>query len=253
MLNLILNIIESKFTCKVQAHFINPKGKWPEKIGNVVFADKDFFFKNLVKNINTQVITVIDSIASDLSMQVTSFPFSFYNRPDFLQKIFDNEKSLLGIKSVDLSNIGFTMAAVIKDKPALYNDFTRYKFNIVKCSNDMMRGVPNSENLVVTSSYINAFDLLFFVSVFVENIIVSVMILFAILSYFLINSLMIFNVDEKTYEFGMLRVFGFKKGNLVVLLLIQGIIFAVVGWFIGFISASLFTGFLKWYFYIDFK
>ena len=75
-------------------------------------------------------------------------------------------------------------------------------------------------------------------TIFVQNIIYSILILFAILSYFLINSLMIFNVDEKTYEFGMLRAFGFKKSNIVVLLLFQGIIFAVCGWFIGFTSAS---------------
>lgn len=56
-----------------------------------------------------------------------------------------------------------------------------------------------------------------FISLFVENIIYAILVLLGILSYFLIASLMIFNVDEKTYEFGMLRALGFKKENIVVL------------------------------------
>jgi ABC-type lipoprotein release transport system permease subunit len=92
-----------------------------------------------------------------------------------------------------------------------------------------------------------------FISLFVENLIYAVLVLLAILSYFLISSLMIFNVDEKTSEFGMLRALGFKKENIVVLLVLQGCVFSFGGWFVGIISAWIFTVFFKYIFFIQFQ
>jgi ABC-type antimicrobial peptide transport system permease subunit len=39
---------------------------------------------------------------------------------------------------------------------------------------------------------------------------------------------MIGDVEEKTYEFGMLRALGFRKSWLVVLLLLEALIFASI-------------------------
>lgn len=55
------------------------------------------------------------------------------------------------------------------------------------------------------------FEVLGYISLFVQNFIISILILLAILSYILISSLMVFNIDEKTYEFGMLRALGLER------------------------------------------
>ena len=44
------------------------------------------------------------------------------------------------------------------------------------------------------------------------------MIFLAILSFVLIYSLMLSDVDSKTYEYGMLRALGFRSAHLVGLL-----------------------------------
>ena len=49
------------------------------------------------------------------------------------------------------------------------------------------------------------------VKLFLDNMISAAIFILLILSILLIYSLMISNVDEKTYEFGMLRALGFKK------------------------------------------
>ena len=97
-------------------------------------------------------------IASDLTKQITKLPYSLYTRPRFFQKIAEDDKNLFGLKNIDLANTGFTMVAAVKDKTKVYDDFIKYKQNIIKHSNDMMRGVPDSENLMVTSPFLLGFE-----------------------------------------------------------------------------------------------
>ena len=55
-------------------------------------------------------------------------------------------------------------------------------------------------------------------SSFLENLIASATFLLIILSILLIYSMLISDVEEKTYEYGMLRALGFNKGKLFILL-----------------------------------
>ena len=51
---------------------------------------------------------------------------------------------------------------------------------------------------------------------------------------------MLSDVDEKTYEYGMLRALGFNKKNVMTTVLLQGLSFAIPGIIIGIlISAGL--------------
>jgi ABC-type antimicrobial peptide transport system permease subunit len=59
------------------------------------------------------------------------------------------------------------------------------------------------------------------------------------LSTLLIYSLMIGDVEEKTYEFGMLRALGFNKRWLVVLLFLEALVFAIPGLALGLLTSYL--------------
>ena len=61
---------------------------------------------------------------------------------------------------------------------------------------------------------------------------------------------MLGNVDERTYEFGMLRSLGFKKDNLIILIILQGLLFAIPGIFLGLISAYCVNHFIAYLFNI---
>ena len=69
--------------------------------------------------------------------------------------------------------------------------------------------------------------------------VVSAVFLLLMLSVLLIYSLMLGDVEEKTYEFGMLRALGFGKAWLIVLLIIQALVFAIPGLILGMITAYL--------------
>lgn len=57
----------------------------------------------------------------------------------------------------------------------------------------------------------------------------TVVFFLAILSVMLIYSLMLSDVDEKTYQYGMLRALGFKNKNLMALISMQSFSFSVPG------------------------
>lgn len=61
----------------------------------------------------------------------------------------------------------------------------------------------------------------------------------AILSILLIYSLMLSDVEEKTYEIGMLRALGFNTQDVVHLIMSQALFFAVPGLLLGLAAANM--------------
>ena len=62
-----------------------------------------------------------------------------------------------------------------------------------------------------------------------------------VIDVIVIYSMMLTDVEERTYEFAMLRCLGFQNGSLIVLLLIQALFFSLPATAIGFILLNLFT------------
>lgn len=78
-----------------------------------------------------------------------------------------------------------------------------------------------------------------------------IIVLLAILSVVLLASLMIFGIDQRTYEFGMLRALGLERFSLVILLTLQGFIFAICGWCLGLILSWIVTILIQMTFYLQ--
>jgi ABC-type antimicrobial peptide transport system permease subunit len=61
-----------------------------------------------------------------------------------------------------------------------------------------------------------------------------------LIDFILIYSLMLNDVEERTYEFAMLRCLGFKNQSLVVLLLVQSFFQSIPATIIGFVMLYIF-------------
>ena len=66
-----------------------------------------------------------------------------------------------------------------------------------------------------------------------NTILTTVIAFLVLISTKLIYSLMISDVQEKTYEYGMLRSLGFNKSNLMMTIIVQAVSFALPGLLIG--------------------
>jgi len=71
------------------------------------------------------------------------------------------------------------------------------------------------------------------IQIMLNSILVTITAFLGILSMQLIYSLMLSDVDEKTFEYGMLRALGFSKDNVFVTVVISGMTFAIPGVILG--------------------
>ena len=74
---------------------------------------------------------------------------------------------------------------------------------------------------------------------FFNSIMTTIVLFLAILCTQLIYSLMLSDVEEKTFEFGMLRALGFNTDNIMITILIQAFTFAIPGLITGIILSAL--------------
>ena len=79
------------------------------------------------------------------------------------------------------------------------------------------------------------------VKIFLDNIFNSVMFFLSILCILLIYSLMLGNVDERNYEFGMLRALGYKKDSLKTLIVMQAVFFSIPAIILALIVCYIFN------------
>ena len=75
------------------------------------------------------------------------------------------------------------------------------------------------------------------VSAFLDGTLFTIIIFLAILAAMLLYSLMLSDVDSKTYDYAMLRALGFRKRMLFVMITEQSLGFAIPGLLLGIMVA----------------
>lgn len=206
----IEELLDIKIDLKVKQILDTPMGKWPENLGNVVFMENEFFFdylrEDMVAKLERANIRVSDNITESITGG-TIFRSAIENtvNEQVITPIIE------GFDTLNLKENALTMNAVVNDKPTVYASFRKFDDNLIDISNRMMRELGDSSKYTITSPMLIGFEILGYLSLFIDNLIYAILIVLAILSYILISSLMVFNIDEKTYEFGMLRALGFKR------------------------------------------
>ncbi len=68
------------------------------------------------------------------------------------------------------------------------------------------------------------------------NLIIGILLFLSVL---LIYSLLMINVETRTFELGVLRMIGTTRPGIVILLLVQAFAYALPSWILGLISAQL--------------
>ena len=77
------------------------------------------------------------------------------------------------------------------------------------------------------------------IRVFLSTALSTIVFFLAILSIQLIYSLMLSDVEEKTYQYGMLRALGFRNKNLIGLISLQSFSFSIPGLIGGLLVAYI--------------
>lgn len=208
--------------------FESPNGKFANSYGNVMVVDS----KNIMK-------TLISSIRNNIAAADNTGVMAFVLQDAIVN--FDT------IENVRIEDYAFEIDGVLKNREQYYlgtpNDNEENLLNV-------QRNLDLKMNVSATTPVSTAIEGFFFVTLFLNSTFSTIVFFMALLSVMLIHSLMISDVEEKTYEMGMLRALGLRTVSLVQLIIIQSLVFALPGVLIGVIVSVLLNVIVR---YIVFK
>ena len=230
IVNALVDSIQVELSFTIIQPVEEPDGKWPKSLGNVVLVD--------AKYVQTQLLDVIEE---NLNAELSFF--------GDVQVVSDLIQSL---REIDILEYTLFANVMLKDRVDLYTNNVDYmKRKMTESTNDIYRQLGFGHGSVPQLLLAQQMEGAQIIKTFLNNIFMAVLLFLTILSVLLIYSLMMGNIDEKTYEFGMLRALGLKQSQLVNLLVIQASSFAfpglIMGLFVGILLNLIAAFFIGWY------
>ena len=228
----IFQFINFEINLTVKEKIKPSAGKWPSASGNVLAIDSNHIVHYLKKNGKR----IVDEITEKLNIKSKrNIIIDYMNK--YLNKL-------------DVNKYALTINVIFKDKFNIYNkDYKSMRYYISNKVSEIINSLGQNYMVNIEASLYDNFKMLDVVRTFLQVILFGIMTFLWILSVLLIYSLMLGNVDERAYESSMLRALGFKKNNLITLIIIQGLIFAIPGSFLGLISSYIANNFVAYLFY----
>ena len=230
----ITQFLNFQLNLTVREKVKNTGGKWPSASGNVLAMDsrhiKDYLYINAER--------IVEEIVAYFHIDPLK---------DLVWKYVEDYLSVF-----DINNYALTVNAIFKDKFEIYKkDQKSMRHHISDIASEITTLLGFNYQVNIQLPIYEIMAGVEVAKLFLQDIFIGIMFFLWMLCVLLVYSLMLGNVDERTYEFGMLRSLGFKKNNLIYLIIIQGFIFAVPGTLFGLITsyiANNFVAFLfNWY------
>ena len=234
ILDNITQFLNFKLNLTVKEKVKGTGGKWPSASGNVLAFDskhvRDYLYLNAER--------IVDEIVTAFNIEPL--------KPSILNYVNNF------LKDFDINNYALTVNAIFKDKFEIYKkDQKSMRHYISDIAEEITTLLGINYQVNIQLPIYEIMGGVEMAKLFLQDIFIGIMVFLWILCVLLVYSLMLGNVDERTYEFGMLRSLGFKKNNLIFLIIIQGFIFAIPGTILGLATsyiANNFVAFLfNWY------
>eukprot|EP00357_Protocruzia_adherens_P031584 CAMPEP_0114984976 /NCGR_PEP_ID=MMETSP0216-20121206/7590_1 /TAXON_ID=223996 /ORGANISM="Protocruzia adherens, Strain Boccale" /LENGTH=1353 /DNA_ID=CAMNT_0002347201 /DNA_START=273 /DNA_END=4334 /DNA_ORIENTATION=+ len=199
----------------------SPQGKWPNALGNVIFIDSRYIPEMLATN--------LEGAFEALSL-VNPFFLAFQSQVrDFFETI----------READIEEYALTINFMIKNRAEIYSNVDNAKAGVGSAINSVYGELGPDHKSTIQMPLYTALSNLEFIKYLLDTVFVSVVFFLGFLSILLIYSLMIAEVDEKTYEYGMLRALGLKQNSLISMLLMHALAFAIPGLCAGLLVSYL--------------
>ena len=227
----ITQFLNFQLNLTVKERIKSTGGKWPSASGNVLAMDsrhiKDYLYLNAER--------IVDEIVNTYHMEALR------------QLIWNYINNFL--KDFDINNYALTINAIFKDKFEIYKkDKTSMRHYLSEIAEDITTSLGANYQVNIEVPIYQIMSGVETAKLFLQDIFIGIMFFLWMLCVLLVYSLMLGNVDERTYEFGMLRSLGFKKNNLIFLIILQGFIFAVPGTILGLVTSYITNNFIAFLF-----
>ncbi|EFC47009.1 FtsX domain-containing protein [Naegleria gruberi] len=191
--------------------------KYPSALGNVMIIDSHYVGQIIEESL-------FASPSTQLLLEITG----------------NTQKIKNFFKTFPIEQYSLTLAGRLKDRfPTYLKSDNERKQAVIGITNGMMDSIGVAYPVTYTLPLLSALDGTKFISLFIDQIFIGVVVMLAILGIILIFALLLANVEEKTYEYGMLRALGLRQYSLIQVILAQSMYFAIPAIIIAMVLAFL--------------
>ena len=195
------------YECKVKDMFNNNYGKLNEDTNNVIFMEMEYFYQTFSKFIPKQITDLF---------------------PNYKQIVYNTNPNDYGTILI----VNFPKSRV---NAYIESDFNKLKYKAVTYANILTKAINNIKHLTVNMPLITGMERFNYGSVLLNLILNVIIISLFSLSLILIYSLLVITTETNSFEFGVLRLIGNTKRNIILLVIFQCITFSIPGFILAFL------------------
>ncbi|CAD8092165.1 unnamed protein product [Paramecium primaurelia] len=240
LFDIAIEMAEFQLNFQVYKSVQSPKGKWTEALGMMVYMD----YKNASNLFLDAILDRFDTVIK----QKRKYDKGMAGAVSQLIPVTETRNSVMSkLKHFQLQEYSMMANVVFDNKYPKYETPQNVKTVIISSTNQFysIAGYDYPVQIMAPLGFI--IEIYHLLKHFIETLIQVATMILLMLSILLIYSLMIGDVDEKTYEFGMLRALGFRKSWLIGLLLLQALTFAIPGLLLALITCYLLNTLISMY------
>ncbi|CAD8115183.1 unnamed protein product [Paramecium sonneborni] len=240
LFDIAIEMVEFQLNFQVYQSVQSPKGKWTEALGMMVYMD----YKNASHIFMEAILDRLDKVVKEKK----KYDKGIAGAISTLIPVLETRDTVMGkLKHLKLQEYSLMANLVFKNKYPKYESPQNARDIVISTTNQFysIAGYDYPVSIMAPLGYI--IQLYHLIKHFIETLIAAATMILLMLSILLIYSLMIGDVEEKTYEFGMLRALGFRKSWLIILLLLQALTFAIPGLLLALITCYLLNSIISMY------
>eukprot|EP01114_Cavostelium_apophysatum_P002845 TRINITY_DN1253_c0_g3_i1.p1 TRINITY_DN1253_c0_g3~~TRINITY_DN1253_c0_g3_i1.p1 ORF type:complete len:1241 (+),score=361.47 TRINITY_DN1253_c0_g3_i1:25-3723(+) len=221
----------------------DPNGKYPKALGNVAMLEAEYLqqlvvqmVKNLQQNYTLPTPAMIAAILPFLPANVRP---TMEQIEVILQQL--NETIYSFQDNFDIREYALMVVVMYRDRFETYiQNLKKMTAGMIVFTNQVADAIGYDFPATFQLPLHTALEPLYYIRMFLDQIFTFVTVVLIVLGALLIYSLLLTNVEEKTYEYGMLRAMGMKQYILIQLLTLQSLSFSVpailIGLFLSFLG-----------------
>eukprot|EP01104_Vermistella_antarctica_P011774 TRINITY_DN3326_c1_g2_i1.p1 TRINITY_DN3326_c1_g2~~TRINITY_DN3326_c1_g2_i1.p1 ORF type:complete len:1301 (+),score=387.68 TRINITY_DN3326_c1_g2_i1:217-4119(+) len=222
--------VSSSMECTVVDGVDDPQGKWPYSLGNVAVVESRFLPVMLQR-----ALPANPDIKKALGRALLAPYIDDFDLSDSEIEAFDLD---LAISSFPLNDFAMMVLGQYANR---LDDYILPQKELDKKMIDFSNGVADALGIDypvdMSLPLVTTLKALSYIRLFLDQIFNAVVVVLIGLGVMLIYSLLLSDVENKTYEYGMLRALGMTHTSLVELLVIQALAFSIPGVFSGLLLA----------------
>ena len=235
-------------------------GKYPSSLGNVVLLDADAL-QPYVRAWLAGLGRPVRTLAANMSAQLADVVAALRNLSSIVQDNATIEATISELTNTiaqldrlandteawgsefQMAEHAMSVVAQLRERESAYMlSVSELKEYMLHVSDDLSNYIGFNESVSFTTPVADSIGTYEFFRLFIDQIFLFILIVMLFLGACLVFSLLLSDVEAKTYEYGMLRALGMKQYVLAELLSIQSLMFSVPGILLGIL--------LGWVFYI---